>query len=48
MKKLPEVTELSKVEKEQDEIVTLVDVDFDAYRRKHEKRAVRKKCSIPS
>ena len=47
-KKLPEATELSKVEKEQDEIVTLVDVDFDAYRRKYEKRAVRKNCSIPS
>ena len=28
--------------------VTLVDVDFDEYRRKNEMRAVKKNCTIPS
>ena len=31
-----------------DEIVSLVDVDFDAYRRANETRAVRKNVTIPS
>lgn len=31
-----------------DEIVTLVDVDFDAYRRANDMRAVRKNVTIPS
>ena len=30
------------------EIVTLVDVDFDEYRRRHENRVVRKNVTIPS
>lgn len=33
---------------EQGDIVTLVDVDFSEYRRKHENRAVKKNCTIPS
>lgn len=30
------------------EIATLVDIDFDAYRRANDMRAVRKNCTIPS
>lgn len=47
--KLPEPTEISKIkaESEQD-IVTLVDVDFEEYRRKNDMRTVKKNCTIPS
>lgn len=33
---------------EPDEVVTLVDIDFAAYRRANDMRAVRKNCTIPS
>ena len=33
---------------EPNEIATLVDIDFDAYRRANDMRAVRKNCTIPS
>lgn len=37
-----------KAEKEfDDDIITLVDVDFTAYRKKLDDRAVRKNCTIP-
>lgn len=39
-------TELPKVSG--DEIVTLVDIDFDAYRKAHDNRTVRKNLTIPS
>lgn len=29
-------------------VFTLVDIDFEEYRRKHENRAVKKNCTIPS
>ena len=32
----------------EDEIVTLVDIDFQAYRREHENRSVRKNVTLPS
>lgn len=32
----------------ENEIVTLVEVDFDAYREKSENRSVRKNCTIPA
>ena len=32
----------------ENEIVTLVDVDFSEYRRKNDMRAVKKNCTIPS
>lgn len=34
-------------EHESDEVVTLVDIDFDAYRRANDSRAVRKNLTIP-
>ena len=36
-----------KVKPEDDDIVTLVDIDFSEYRRKTENRAVKKNCTIP-
>ena len=32
----------------QEELVTLVDIDFDAYRRAHDMRTIRKNVTIPS
>lgn len=45
---IPTPYKLESVSKDANDIVTLVDVDFDAYRRKHENRTVRKNVSIPS
>lgn len=46
---LPKPTSLSAVAKDREEdIVTLVDVDFDEYRRKNDLRSVKKNCTIPS
>jgi len=46
---LPHPSELSIVETEnKDDIVTLVDVDFDEYRRQNDMRTVKKNCTIPS
>lgn len=45
---LPEASALNKVPKEQDDIVTLVDVDFADYRRKHDMRTVRRNVSLPA
>lgn len=39
---------MESVTKNTVDILTLVDVDFDKYRRKHEMRTVRKNVSIPS
>lgn len=46
---LPKPSTLASVTKEHEaDIVTLVDVDFDEYRRKNDMRAVKKNCTIPS
>jgi predicted RNase H-like HicB family nuclease len=46
---LPAPSALHNVKKENDaDIVTLVDVDFDEYRRKNDMKAVKKNCTIPS
>ena len=41
-------SDMASIQKKDNEIVTLVDVDFDEYRRKHEMRTVRKNVSLPS
>lgn len=47
--KLPKATDLRNIEREkEDDILTLVDVDFTEYRRKHDLRSVKKNCTIPS
>lgn len=46
---LPEASTMAQVRAEhEDELVTLVDVDFDEYRRKNDMRTVKKNCTIPS
>lgn len=46
---LPAATPLCDVVKEhEDDVLTLVDVDFDEYRRKNDLRSVKKNCTIPS
>lgn len=47
-KPLPEPSEAKGVESAQGDIVTLVDVDFGEYRRRHEMRYIRKNVTIPS
>lgn len=46
-KALPTPTPIEAV-KAENGIATLVDVDFDEYRRKNEMRSVKKNCTIPS
>ena len=47
-KDIPIPTDIGNVTKEASAILTLVDVDFDEYRKKHEMRTVRKNVTIPS
>lgn len=46
-KELPTPTPITELTVENG-VVTLVDIDFDIYRRKNELRAVKKNCTIPS
>ena len=45
---IPPPTPIEAVKKEYDGFLTLVDVDFDEYRRKNDRRSVRKNCTIPA
>lgn len=47
-KELPVPSKMSNIPHNENEILTLVDVDFVAYRKMLENRAVRKNCTIPS
>lgn len=47
-KPLPEPSEKSGIKLQEGEFLTLVDVDFAAYRMKLDARAVRKNCTIPN
>ena len=44
---MPTPSSLESIKTENNEIVSLVDVDFADYRRRHEMRAVKKNCTIP-
>ena len=46
-KSLPSPTSIENIETGNG-IATLVDIDFDEYRRKNEMRSVKKNCTIPS
>lgn len=46
--KLPTPSDCKALSCEPDETITLVDVDFDEYRRKNDNRIVKKNCSLPS
>lgn len=47
-KPLPEPTEAKRIKATADELVSMVDIDFTAYRRANERRTVRRNVSIPS
>lgn len=47
-KTLPDPSDILMVEHKETDIVTLVDVDFTEYRRKHDQRTIRKNLTIPS
>lgn len=47
-RQLPVPSDISRVKKSDNDIVTLVDVDFDEYRRFNDMRTVRKNCTLPS
>lgn len=49
-KALPEATNISaiKLKAEADDIITLIDVDFDEYRRQNDLRMVKKNCTVPA
>lgn len=44
---LPDASGLTSISHSPEELVTLVDVDFTAYRKMLENRSVRKNCTIP-
>ena len=47
--KIPAPSALRDIRKEnEDDIITLVSVDFEAYRKKHDNRAVRRNVSLPA
>ncbi len=46
-KPLPIPSLLERVKVRDGEILSLVDVDFEEYRRRHELRSVKKNCTIP-
>ncbi len=45
--KIPDPSELSEIVKNNDDVVTLVDVDFDKYRRMNNMRTVRRNVTLP-
>ena len=47
-KALPAPSKISEVKLSENDIISLVDVDFLEYRRKNEIRTVKKNCTIPS
>ena len=47
-REIPLPSDISEIEHESTDILTLVDVDIDAYRRAIDQRAVRKNLTIPS
>ena len=45
--KIPDPSELSEIVKNNDDVVTLVDVDFNEYRRMNNMRTVRRNVTLP-
>ena len=45
--KIPDPSEMSEIVKNNDDVVTLVDVDFDKYRRMNNMRTVRRNVTLP-
>ena len=47
-KVLPKPSNITSIKAKENEIVSLVDIDFTEYRRKNDTRAVKKNCTLPS
>lgn len=47
-KEIPAPSSVHSLKGKPDDIITLVNVDFDEYRRKNDTRTVKKNCTIPS
>lgn len=47
-KALPVPSQIKDIKSNKDDIVTLVDVDFTAYRKQIDNRSVKKNCTLPS
>ena len=47
-KRVPEPSALASVSHAENDFVSMVDIDFDAYRRAHDMRTIRKNVTIPS
>lgn len=47
-KQIPQPSKLKDVVHDEDDIVSMVDIDFDAYRRANEMRTVRRNVTLPS
>ena len=48
-KEIPVPSDITQIKKEKEsDILTLVDVDFKEYRKKHDLRTVKKNCTLPS
>ncbi|MBR4450925.1 MAG: type II toxin-antitoxin system HicB family antitoxin [Clostridia bacterium] len=47
-KDIPTPSQPNSIKGKKDDIVTLVNIDFDEYRRKNDMRTVKKNCTIPS
>ncbi|MBR3767539.1 MAG: type II toxin-antitoxin system HicB family antitoxin [Clostridia bacterium] len=47
-KPLPSAADIKNIRCKENEILSLVDVDFTEYRRKNELRTVKKNCTLPS
>ncbi len=46
-RELPEPSALKNIQIEGEELKTLVDIDFEVYRKRNDNRSVRKNCTIP-
>ena len=47
-RELPEPSDMSSVSHETGDLVSMVDIDFDSYRRAHDKKTVRRNVTLPS
>ena len=45
---IPEPTDVRSIRLDKDQICTLIDCDFDEYRKELDNRAVKKNCTLPS
>ena len=47
-KPIPTASDIATIQHEKGDLLTLVDVDFSDYRKKHENRTIRKNLTVPS